>query len=157
MRNRNSITLVLLAYAALLIDILVFKRVPVIRIGHRMLKVGGTHTGPPNFVPFRTILFYLHSGKGLVIVGLNLIGNIVVLIPVGFLAPFVFRGMDWRRAILLAVASGLTIEGMQAIFQVGIFDVDDLILNGLGVMFGYCCFAIGHSAPVTRAHTSEPR
>ena len=157
MRNRNSITLVALVYAAFLIDILVFKWLPVIRIGHLMFKLGGTHTGPPNFVPFRTILFYLHSGKGLVIVGLNLAGNIVLFIPVGFLAPFVFRRMNWKQAIGLAIASGLTIEGMQAIFRVGIFDVDDLILNGLGVIVGYCCFNICRSMPPAGPTASHPR
>ena len=42
----------------------------------------------------------------------------------------------------LAAAAGLAIEGMQVVLRVGIFDIDDVILNALGVMIGYWTFAI---------------
>ena len=134
---------ILLAYSAILIKVMVFKDVPTIRIGSLMLNFGGTDAGhPANFVPFKTILPYLLGEKGLIIAGINLVGNIALLVPIGFFAPFVYRNMTWRKSLALAVAAGLVIEGMQVVFRVGIFDIDDVILNGLGVMIGYWAFTI---------------
>lgn len=85
---------------------------------------------------------YLLGEKGWLIGGINLIGNIVLLISVGLLIPLVYRKMTWTTALVLAVASGLAIEGMQVLFHVGIFDIDDVILNGLGVLIGYWMFIV---------------
>ena len=138
MTKRFLAVLILAAYSAILIKVMVFKDVPVIRFGGMMFKFGGTHTtGRSNFVPFKAVLWYLLGKQGLVIGGINLIGNIVLLVPVGLLAPFVFRNMTWKHSLAVAVAAGLIIEGMQVVLQVGIFDIDDVILNGLGVMIGY--------------------
>ena len=132
----------LIAYSAILVKVMVFKDMPMIRLGHLMINFGGTHEGPANLVPFRTILSYLQSGKGLMIVGINIIGNIVLLVPIGFLFPFVYRNMTWKTSLVLALAAGLALEGMQLVFHVGIFDVDDVILNGLGVMLGSWAFTM---------------
>ena len=103
-------------------------------------QFGGTQTGPPNFIPFKTIMPYLQGDKGLLIGSLNIAGNIILLVPVGFIVPFIFPNMTWNKSLLPAVASGLAIELMQVIFRVGIFDVDDVILNGIGVLLGFWVF-----------------
>jgi glycopeptide antibiotics resistance protein len=72
----------------------------------------------------------------------NLVGNIFPFMPIGFLAPYIYRRMTWRRSIFLAIATGLTMEIMEVVFRVGIFDVDDIILNAFGVMMGYWVFAM---------------
>jgi len=133
---------ILIAYSAILIKVMVLKDVPIIRIGSLMLKFGGTQEGPANLVPFNTILSYLLSEKGLLIGAINLLGNIVLLVPIGFLAPFVFRNMTWKKSLALAVAAGFMIEGMQEVLHLGIFDIDDVILNAIGVMIGYWAFVI---------------
>jgi cytoskeletal protein CcmA (bactofilin family) len=46
------------------------------------------------------------------------------------------------KALAVAVAYGLAIEGMQVLLRVGIFDIDDVILNGLGVMIGYGAYRL---------------
>jgi glycopeptide antibiotics resistance protein len=135
-------TLILIAYSVMLIEVMVFKDLPTIRIGPLMFNFGGTQEGPANLLPFKTILPYLLGEKGFIIAVINLVGNIVLLVPIGFLVPFIFRNMTWKKSLALAVAAGFTIEGMQAILHVGIFDIDDVILNGLGVMVGYWAFAI---------------
>lgn len=137
MQKRLISLFFLTAYSAILIKVMVFKDLPMIRIGHLMLRFGGTATGPANFVPFKTILPYFFGSKGLLIAGINLIGNIVLLFPVGLLLPLVYPSLTWKKALGLSIATGLIIEGMQVLFRVGIFDVDDVILNGLGVMVGY--------------------
>jgi len=136
-------TLVLIAYCAILIKVMVFKDIPTIRIGSLMLNFAGTNAGhAPNFVPFTTIVPYLLGFKGWIIAGVNLVGNIALLIPVGFLVPFVYRNMTWKKSVTLGVVAGLSIEVMQTVLRVGIFDIDDVILNALGVMIGYAAFAI---------------
>ena len=142
MKKRLLVILILLTYSATLIKVMVFKDLPLIRIGSLRFNFGGTHEGAANFLPFKTILPYLLGENGLMIGGINLVGNIVLLVPIGFLVPFIYRNMSWKKTFALAVAAGFAIEGMQAILRVGIFDIDDLILNGLGVMVGYWAFTI---------------
>ncbi|MDN3655931.1 VanZ family protein [Ferruginibacter paludis] len=110
--------LLLIVYSLLLIKVMVFKDLPMIRIGPLMFKFGGTHEGPANLVPFKTILPYLFGGQGLIIGGLNIVGNIVLLVPIGFLVPLIFRSMTWKKMLAIAVASGLLIEGMQVVLHV---------------------------------------
>ena len=134
----------LIAYSALLIRVVVFKAIPVIRLKHLRLKFNGTHTGPGNFVPFKSIWPLLTGRTNQLIAMVNLFGNIVPFMPVGFLAPFVYRRMTWYMSLILAIATGLTMETMEVVFRVGIFDVDDIILNAFGVMLGYWVFAMFH-------------
>ena len=143
MRKRLLSTFLLIAYSAILIKVMVFKDLPTIRIGQLMLNFAGTESGhPANFVPFKTILPYLFGYKGLIIAGINLVGNVVLLVPIGFLVMLVYPNMTWKKSVALAVAAGLAIEVMQTVLRVGIFDIDDVILNALGVMIGYGAFVI---------------
>ena len=142
MKKRIISAFILIAYSAILIKVMVFKDLPTIRLGRLRFNFGGTQEGPANLVPFKTILPYLLGEKGFIIAIINLVGNIVLLVPIGFLVPFVYRNMTWKKSLALAVAAGFTIEGMQAVFRVGIFDIDDIILNALGVMVGYWAFTI---------------
>lgn len=142
MKKRLVSVVMLIAYSALLIKIMVFKDMPVVRVGSLMLRFGGTESGPTNFVPFKTILSYLLGDKGLLIASINLAGNVMLFIPVGLLLPFIHRAITWKQALALAVAASLVIEGMQTVLQVGIFDIDDVILNALGVMMGYGAFVL---------------
>ncbi len=138
MYKRFASILALLAYCALLIKVMVFKDLPTIRVGQLMLNFGGTDSGhAPNFIPFATIWPYLLGYKGIIIAGINLVGNIALLVPLGFLLPFVFSNLNWKKSLALAVASGLSIECLQVILHVGIFDIDDVLLNALGFMIGY--------------------
>ena len=116
---------------------MVFKYIPTVHVGHLILRFGGGVYGAPNFIPFKTIMPYMLGEKGSIIDLVELLGNIVPLIPIGMIALRVFRGMNWRMALLLAVATGLAIESLQVILHVGVFDVDDVMLNALGVMLGY--------------------
>ena len=137
MNRRIILVLLLIAYVVILINVMVLKNMPTIHIGHMMFRFAGTHEGAPNFMPFKTIGLYLRGGGGSLIASVNLLGNIGLLVPVGFLLPFVFPGMTWKNALLWAIASGFAIEGLQVLLRVGIFDIDDVILNGLGVLLGY--------------------
>src|SRR5689334_1268020 len=109
MIKRILSTIILLAYCALLVKIMIFKDVPLIRVGTLMINFGGSQTGPANLVPFKTILVYLLGEKGLMIGGINLIGNIVLLLPVGLLIPLIFQNISWKKMTAVAVAAGFAI------------------------------------------------
>src|SRR3569623_1681512 len=135
MKKRLLSIIAFVAYIALLIKVMVFKDIPSIKIGQIMLNFGGADGGHgPNFVPFATIGPYLLGYKGWIIAGINLVGNVALLVPLGFLIPFVYPKATWKKSLMLAVASGLAIETMQTVLRVGIFDIDDVILNALGFM-----------------------
>jgi glycopeptide antibiotics resistance protein len=140
-RRRWIAACALIAYSAILIKFVVFKTAPIIHIGHLRLKFNGRHTGPGNFTPFKTIFPLLSGRTNHLIAMVNLFGNIVPFMPVGFLAPLVYSSMTWQKALVLAMAVGLTMEGMEVVFRVGIFDVDDILLNAFGVMIGYWAYA----------------
>ena len=143
MKKNLTTTFILIAYCAILIKVMVFKDIPTIRVGSLMLNFAGTNAGHgPNYVPFRTIVPYLLGDKGWIIAGINLVGNIALLVPLGFLAPLVYRHLTWKASLALGAAAGLCIEVMQTVLRVGIFDIDDVILNALGVMIGYCAFVL---------------
>ncbi len=130
----------LVLYCILLIKIMVLKDVPTIRIGSLMLNFGGTQGGSPNFMPFRTILPYVLGRGGWIIAGINIVGNIVLLVPLGFLLPFIFKQLNWKSSLVVAILSALFIESLQSMLHIGIFDIDDVILNALGCMIGYWKF-----------------
>ena len=142
-------TCAFILYSAILINFVGFKAIPTIHIGHLRFNFAHPHTGPGNFVPFKTIVPELTQLHLMDIV--NLIGNIIPFMPIGLLAPLVFRSISWQKALLLGVVTGLTFEVMEVVFRVGIFDVDDVILNGLGVMIGYGVFVM-----FTRRAQSRP-
>lgn len=92
-----------------------------------------------NFIPFKTIYFYLFLADiNLNIRIENLAGNIIGFIPFGFLFPFLFKGLlSFGKVTLLTFCLSLSFEMLQLVFFLGSFDVDDLILNTLGGMLGY--------------------
>lgn len=98
---------------------------------------------PHNFIPFQSICSTLKMGityTSLVQIG----GNIVISIPYGVLLYILGRKKGMQR-FLLALLFPLTIEFLQMIIGhiIGLtyrsFDVDDLILNTMGVYAGLIC------------------
>lgn len=96
----------------------------------------------PNVIPLRTIGIYLanlDSGFWL----RNLVGNLVLLLPVGLVGPIVFLWMDrWWRVLLAAVALSLAIEVAQLWVPDRSADVDDLLLNVAGAILGYAILRV---------------
>ena len=76
----------------------------------------------------------------------NIIGNVLAFAPFGFVLPIIsVRNRKLLNIVLLSFEFSLTIEIIQLIYKVGIFDVDDLFMNTLGGMLGGICFFICHS------------
>ena len=100
-----------------------------------------------NLRPFRTIRLYLGllsaNRPSLVrIAAVNLLGNVGMFLPLGFLLPAAFpRLTKWYRCLLTAAGIIALVELLQMLFLVGACDIDDLILNLTGTALGYGLFA----------------
>ena len=104
-----------------------------------------------NLVPFREIQrFILRRQKiGTLLSLLNTAGNVIGFMPMGCFISLLFRRMNtlWKVTRVGFLCS-LLAESLQYIFQVGIFDVDDMILNTMGSCLGYAVTVCFHKVCV---------
>lgn len=105
-----------------------------------------------NFRPFETILLYVRAlkydyiGPGIPLA--NLVGNVLLFMPMSFFLPCLFPSMrSWWRFLLLMVALLLAVECLQLILCCGSCDIDDVILNLSGTLALYFVLRI---PPVAR-------
>ncbi|SFX59137.1 Glycopeptide antibiotics resistance protein [Bacillus altitudinis] len=96
-----------------------------------------------NLMPLQSIYqnlhAYHHGYPNLVF--LNLAGNILLFVPLGFFLYQAFRTLRWQKAILAGFFLSTIIEILQWIFsQSGMItrssDIDDILLNTLGTALG---------------------
>lgn len=93
-----------------------------------------------NFTLFKTIRMYIDYSYMLNSFE-NLVGNVVVFMPFGFLFPYVFpRGRNFLVMLLNAFLLVLGIEVFQLFSAFGAFDVDDILLNCVGATAGYLLY-----------------
>lgn len=93
-----------------------------------------------NLMPFETMGYYFSGQVSLIIAVYNLAANIGLFVPYGFLLKI--KAMPKRKAFLVAFFVISIIEGAQYPTYRGSLDVDDLILNLLGVFMGYAVYPI---------------
>lgn len=93
-----------------------------------------------NFVPFKEIMRYFNRYKvfGFWRVFLNIAGNILAFIPLGFFIPKIgnMKEKVLRKTFFLGIFFVCLIEGIQLLTKVGSCDIDDVLLNGIGVVTG---------------------
>lgn len=101
-----------------------------------------------NMVPLRTIRRYINllSAENISLRGVaavNLVGNVLLFVPFGFLPPASFAALrTWPRVLGVAALSLIAVELLQALLLVGACDVDDLLLNLIGTALGYTAFTV---------------
>lgn len=92
----------------------------------------------------RFILYWEQVGIESFIV--NIVGNVLAFAPFGYLLPLLQKKYrSFFKIMLLSFLFSLAIETTQLVLKVGIFDVDDLLLNTLGGILGYVVFVISHA------------
>ena len=97
-----------------------------------------------NLIPFRTLGLQLRlltqSDRPWLIrhAAINLLGNVVLFIPLGIFLPKLWVQLQKLWKVLLAVAEIIAlVEACQVLTLLGRCDVDDLILNLTGAAIGY--------------------
>ncbi|HEY8701920.1 MAG TPA: VanZ family protein, partial [Arthrobacter sp.] len=116
-------------YAAFLLKLLLFSRAP------------GSERSI-NLIPFASIAEYAFShspGTGKVAFA-NVVGNILIFIPLGVYASWLRqRAAAWLTVLTVASVS-VAVEIIQGVFAVGASDIDDVILNCAGGLIGMLAF-----------------
>ncbi len=98
-----------------------------------------------NLVLFREIKrFWTYREQlGMEAVFLNLAGNVIGFLPFGFILPIISkRTRHFWLTGLLGFLMSFFVECLQLVGKVGCFDVDDMLLNTAGALFGYLLFAV---------------
>jgi len=97
-----------------------------------------------NLTPLFTIKNYLyviiHRSNDDVLIHciINLLGNVLLFIPLGYLLPKIFAEQEnLFRFFLTCTLSILLVELVQLFTLLGSFDVDDIILNLSGMLLGF--------------------
>ncbi|MFS0644392.1 VanZ family protein [Siminovitchia sp. 179-K 8D1 HS] len=95
-----------------------------------------------NIVPFKTINIYLKAmvdgSMNIDIPVKNLVGNVMLFLPMGIYLPIFFRKTNKAGIFFLSMMTMLLIvEAIQLFTRRGSFDIDDFILNILGALIGF--------------------
>lgn len=95
-----------------------------------------------NIVPIKdTINTFMHSETGLRNSLRNVIGNILVFMPLGFFIPLLFEKLNnFKKVFKIGFLSSLAIELCQLFVNSNVCDIDDVIYNTLGAVVGFICY-----------------
>ena len=140
---RKHVRLIFFLYLLVVIKVIIFKY-PLDQLKaiadtwSREVILEGLDTA--NFTLFKTIRMYIDYSYKLNSFE-NLVGNVVVFIPFGFLLPYVIKwGRNFLVMLLNAFVLVLGIEVFQLFSAFGAFDVDDILLNCFGAVLGYMAY-----------------
>lgn len=94
-----------------------------------------------NLIPLKTIIEYvgmIASGTARGSAIRNLVGNVLLLMPLGFYLPFfVPKAARLKTYAPVAAILIIFIEVVQLVTKTGSLDVDDFILNFAGALIGF--------------------
>lgn len=114
--------------------------------GKFLIEISTYNARGLNIIPFKTILDYLtgandfYGDANMAIRIVNLLGNICLFVPFGFLFPMVFAKFSKVRTTLsFGILLSVFIEVMQFFIKRS-SDIDDVILNCIGIFLGFMCY-----------------
>ncbi len=67
----------------------------------------------------------------------NIGGNIILFVPFGFLGWFSPKFLNFKTLIIFFLSVITIVEALQYFTRLGVFDIDDIILNAIGVAIGF--------------------
>ena len=99
-----------------------------------------------NIIPFHTIIDYISKFNSLYdtkTIMINLLGNLIALMPMAIFLPLLFKKTRKLKNFLLTVVIIVfCIEIVQFLTLTGSCDIDDIILNVTGAIIAYIIFKI---------------
>lgn len=96
-------------------------------------------------IPFKDIIDIVKNSG---IINIQLIGNIILLMPMPVLIGYLSKKVNYKVLFFKSILFSFGIEIIQFIIDTllsypsRIFDVDDIILNGIGILIGMIIFKI---------------
>jgi len=88
-------------------------------------------------LPFVSTVFFVQNTTSWESIIINLLGNIIMFIPFGFLGWLNVKYFSFKRLIVDFLSALIIVEALQYLTRLGVFDIDDLALNSLGVWIGF--------------------
>lgn len=74
---------------------------------------------------------------------LQIVMNIAMYVPIGFLLPGCFRIFKkFKNTVLTVLVCSVGIELLQYLFSIGYSDIDDILNNVLGTVIGYSLYVL---------------
>lgn len=143
--DKQKRLLILVLYLLFVLKVIVFKYPydqlrEIMDTWSREVVLEGLDTA--NFTLFRTVHMYIDYAYMLNSFE-NLAGNIIVFMPFGVLLPFIWkRFRNFADTFLAGFLFSLGIEIFQLYSAFGAFDVDDILLNCIGVISGYVFYML---------------
>jgi glycopeptide antibiotics resistance protein len=101
-----------------------------------------------NLYPFKTIIEFIfnYSKYNFQVVFINIIANIITFIPLGFFISLLSkRSFKLINSALFCIFIIISIEMGQFILNVGVLDVDDIILNTVGCVLGIISYKVARN------------
>lgn len=97
-----------------------------------------------NLVPLKeTMKMFAENFMGVGNAIYNVVGNILLFVPLGFFIPVLFKQADnLKKVLLYGFASSVSIEAIQYFTAINITDIDDVIFNTMGAGLGFICYRI---------------
>lgn len=91
----------------------------------------------PNLIPFVQTVEDIHqNAKGVIE---QILYNLVLFLPFGFLLPLSFERIRWKwwKVVIITALTVAVVEILE-LFSGRYADIDDLFVNCIGALFGYC-------------------
>ncbi|MFL0245612.1 VanZ family protein [Candidatus Clostridium stratigraminis] len=125
---------VFICYIIFLIKLLFLSRVSLLELFNSQRTLDRSI----NIIPFHSIKEYIFSSSSTIkrFAFSNLVGNILIFIPLGIYLPLLKKDKRVITNLLLIFIVSLFVEIIQGLLGVGASDIDDIILNCLGGLVG---------------------
>lgn len=139
--GKNILYAIFIVYILMLLKIVLFKTCSISEILEWEVSLGYRSM---NLIPFKTVADFTEiKNTDFMWAFGNIIGNIGIFMPLGYLLPMLFKRFDklWK-ILLISIGLSMTFECMQYFYYLGAMDIDDLILNTIGSISGYGVYYI---------------
>ena len=88
-------------------------------------------------LPFVSTILFVQNTTSWESIIINLFGNIIMFIPFGFLGWLNAKYFSFKKLIVDFLSALIIVEALQYLTRLGVFDIDDLALNSIGVWMGF--------------------
>ena len=88
-------------------------------------------------LPFVSTILFVQNTTSWESIIINLLGNTIMFIPFGFLSWLNAKYFSFKKLIVDFLSALIIVEALQYLTRLGVFDIDDLALNSLGVWIGF--------------------
>jgi len=132
-----SVYIVLLVKATVLPHFTLFRADPFVYEKDTLVIYIGTDLSEVNLIPFKSLIEQF--GHSLIYGAFQTLSNIALLMPYAYLSRLLFKSFTTKKTVIVGLLISCAIEMIQ-FFEPRSMDIDDVILNMIGVVLGCILF-----------------